>query len=55
MLKFDNLLSPSDVGPHAVVVEGGGGGDVRILDMSVLHAQSGALAFWTKVGGVKLI
>ena len=36
--------------PDTVVVKCGGGSDVSILDMSVLHAQSSALAFWVREG-----
>ena len=36
--------------PDTVVVKCGGGSDVSILDMSVLHAQSSALAFCVRGG-----
>ena len=37
-----------------MVIKGGGGGDVDIFDVSVLHAQSRALAFCVR-GGLKTL
>ena len=37
---------PADVRPHAVEVEGGGGADVLVLDVPLLHPQRPGLALW---------